>query len=264
MSSLRGLTSIVKRRRVSATEQAALETVVTAFSPSASPPSGTPPAAPAPLAVRHGAVVIPLPRLHRGAPFIVCDAASGSDSTKPRMYDIYIYGIIECPSMAAAAAFADVVQLLDTAKATDTFRFHICTGGGGVHEASQVISAMKSTLANVITIAEGPVCSAAMLIWLYGKERRVEDAAYFMQHMSSHGDVGNSSGILAVSSALVRYICDKSLDPMLAQGLLTQQEYSDIVDVRKDVWITADEMRDRLSAYESRMLKEGSPNVVSQ
>lgn len=241
--SLKGLSRAIRRPVLPArVDEAALE-----FS---SEPIQSQSSAPPPIPVRHGAAVLPLPRVCPGAPFIVSGrTSSGSPS---QTYDVYIYGVIGTESMQGAANISDVIQLLDTADEKTTFTFHVCSGGGSVHEAAQLGSAMRKTKARTIAIAEGPVCSAAVTVWMSAREQRAEDGAYFMQHMSMHPDGGNSVAVATMAAALVRFVCDTTLDPMREKGLVTQAEYEAIVDLRREVWISAGEMQRRLAVLHAK------------
>lgn len=195
---------------------------------------------------RFGAQVIPLPMLVTGAPFIqdLPREDGGID------YNVYIYGVIGGMTMGCVDLYSDLIQLLDTAKQDTSFTFYICSGGGQVHEATQIASAMKRTAAGVTTKAVGPCCSAAVVIWMAGKVRTISDGSYLMQHMSSHTDWGDSAALGLLSNSLVKWVIDGVLKPMMDEGLLTEEEFVDITDRRKSIWLDAATVRERLGIGE--------------
>lgn len=148
--------------------------------------------------------------------------------------------------------YAELVSLLATLTENSTVTIYINSPGGSLDVGAIISNAIQSTKANVITIAIGMVASAACLIWSYGKQRIATNGAILLYHMSSHGDWGNSEKIRIKADHLVRYVKEICVDPMLAQGLLTQDEAASIVDERKDVLIDAIEMTKRLEAYNAR------------
>ena len=142
--------------------------------------------------------------------------------------------------------FAELVTLLETLTEASTVIIRICSPGGSLGSGSVISSAIIKCKAKVITVACGVVASAAALIWSYGHERRVEDQAVILFHMSSHMSWGNSELIRITADNLVRYVKEVAIDPMVAQGLLTHDESEAIIDKRQDVLIPASIMKVRL------------------
>lgn len=70
---------------------------------------------------------------------------------------------------------------------------HICSDGGDVFAALSVIDAILSSKIDIVTVCEGCVASAGVLISLAGKERFVRKHGYMMIHEIRSGCMGKYS-----------------------------------------------------------------------
>lgn len=147
-------------------------------------------------------------------------------------------------------AVMDLIQLLVHATPEESFTFYMSGPGGSLEVGTAIVAAMKATLAKTTTVAMGPCCSCMALLWTYGQRKVVSEAGSIMVHMSSHGDFGNSHAIGRQAMASVRHIQNIALDPLLKDGLITQDEYDQVVDKDTDLWISPDTMRERLAALD--------------
>jgi ATP-dependent protease ClpP protease subunit len=199
------------------------------------------PEAPKEPPMRFGAIKIPLDT----EPYpSVINISEIPNATNTNDYIVFINGGIR----GSSCFYAELITLLDTLTEESTVVTYINSPGGSLYTGSMIASAMKNSKAKVITIARGVVASAAALIWSYGQERQVEDSSIILFHMSSHFDWGNSEAIRINADNTVRYVKEIAIDPMVEQGILTDQEAEDIIDRRRDVLIDAFEMRKRLEA----------------
>lgn len=200
--------------------------------PTPSNPNNAPP-------TRFGAIKIPM-RPNPDNSCITIIEVPNDDNTND--YIVYIFGGIRYDS----SYYAELAMLLATAPASSTIEIYISSPGGSLAAGAIIANAISSSAAQVTTIACGMVASAAALIWSYGKVRKVCDGAVLLFHMSSHMDWGNSEKIRIEADNVVRYVKEVAIDPIRAQGLLTEEEASILVDNRKDILIDAATMRQRL------------------
>ena len=70
---------------------------------------------------------------------------------------------------------------------------HICSDGGDVFTALSVIDTILSSKVDIVTVCEGCVASAGVLISLAGKERLVRKHGYMMIHEIRSGCMGKYS-----------------------------------------------------------------------
>ena len=70
---------------------------------------------------------------------------------------------------------------------------HICSDGGDVFTALSVIDTILASKVDIVTVCEGCVASAGVLISLAGKERLVRKHGYMMIHEIRSGCMGKYS-----------------------------------------------------------------------
>ena len=70
---------------------------------------------------------------------------------------------------------------------------HICSDGGEIFSALSVIDTILSSKIDIVTVCEGCVASAGVLISLAGKERFIRKHAYMMIHEIRSGCMGKYS-----------------------------------------------------------------------
>lgn len=183
--------------------------------------------------VRDGAVVIALPK---GKPGVTVHAKARGE--KGMTYHVYIYGPIFEEHFIEHAFHLE--RLLEDATEDDQFIFHISTPGGDVITGGVVTSAMRATAADVITIAEGPVCSCGVTIWAEGKTRQIDRGAFFMQHMTN-GGMSGSTGTLAEKITFVKDYVLSYMSRLVHLGLFTQEEVTNMVDREAEIFISSEE-----------------------
>lgn len=163
-------------------------------------------------------------------------------------YTVYLYGAIASWSRKCRDSAAMLAQILDHAPEGTRVHLRIASPGGDVGIAIRLVAAMRRTKARVITEAVGMCASAGALLWSHGHERRMAPGSYLMLHMSSHGDWGNSTVIALTAEAMVSYIKTVALEPLVRDGVLTEEEMERIVDQRHDVYLAATTITERLEA----------------
>lgn len=190
--------------------------------------------------VRNGGVVIPLPVVGEG-PYIHTTPIEGA---RGQRHDIFIDGYFCCYDWAVL--IDDICRMLVNASEEDKFTFHISSYGGSLDAACRLCSAIRVTKAKVRTVAAGPICSAATFLWAEGHERVIKPGAYFMEHMSSHGDCGNSKNIAFAATMLVKFVATVVMKRMMDIKLYTQEEYDLMMTKGKDIYISAEVAASRL------------------
>ena len=70
---------------------------------------------------------------------------------------------------------------------------HICSDGGDVFSALSVIDFILKSKVDIVTVCEGSVASAGVLISLAGKERYIRKHAYMLIHEIRSGCLGKYS-----------------------------------------------------------------------
>lgn len=164
------------------------------------------------------------------------------------IYHAYINGPIE-----DMEGYVPLIDLLNRANENMVFYIHIQSGGGMVTTGATVASAIANCKGHVITIAEGLCASAASLIWSAGHEWEVGDYAMFMYHMSSHADMNNSLYIKENAEKMVNYVKRCLMHNALKNGHITSDECIKFCENKDEVWISAEEMRNRLK--EQKLIK---------
>ena len=189
---------------------------------------------------------LPRPQLKYQAVVARCPmliTSTETDGKMTRIVHAYIRGPID--------DLCGYVPLIDTLnRATEDFVFyiHIQSGGGMVTTGATIASAINSSKAHVVTIAEGLCASAASLIWSSGDECLVGDYAMFMYHMSSHADMNNSVQVADSALKMVHYVRFCLMKNALSKGHITPEQHQTFCENREDVWISAKEMREHLAA----------------
>lgn len=209
-----------------------------AVSPAPAPNGANPPPEPPKPPMRNGAEVVGFPVSDNGL-LIVCEDTDGA-----KKIDVFMTGYF-C-TYGWKTKIDDIVRLLTTASDADTVVFHISSYGGDVDAATRLCSAVAHSKANVVMVAAGPICSAATLLWSMGKTLVIKPGAFFMEHMSSHGDGGNSMNIAFEANALIAYVTRVLLKRMRELGLYTDDEFDAMITKRQDIYIDAPTAAERL------------------
>ena len=87
------------------------------------------------------------------------------------------------------------LQLIRMATPDDSIRIVINSPGGVVSIAMAYVNAMAESAANIVTHAEGNVCSAGTVLWLAGEERTVSPLTMFMFHNYQGGTWGDGANM---------------------------------------------------------------------
>lgn len=120
----------------------------------------------------------------------------------------------------------DRLQVIRQATPDDSIRIVINSPGGCVNIAMAYISAIRESQAEVITHAEGQVCSAGTVLWLASKDRSVSPLTVFMFHNYQGGAIGDGANMYSQIVFEKQYF-DRLIDKFYT-GVLTAQEIATI------------------------------------
>lgn len=142
------------------------------------------------------------------------------------------------------------LDMIRTAGEEDVVEILITSPGGRCDIADMYLAAIADSKAKIITRAIGECCSAATNLFLAGDERICEDGCYFMFHNVQFGIVGDSANVFAKSKFYERLFKEKFYGPM--SEVLTKDELQELFDRAGEVYLTTEEMRQRLQNSERR------------
>lgn len=139
--------------------------------------------------------------------------------------------------------YQDLINTLKTAEENDKIFIYLNSPGGRLNIAIQIVNAMRSSRATVITSMDGEVCSAATLIFLCGHEYTVNKNCSFMIHNYSGGIYGKGNEMASSLKHHQEYFENLAND--IYGGFLSKEEIKDMLD-GKDIWMGSDEVLERL------------------
>lgn len=143
------------------------------------------------------------------------------------------------------------LDMIRTAGEEDVIEILITSPGGRVDIADMYLAAFRDSKAKIITRAIGECASAATTIFLSGDERICEDGCYFMFHNVQWGSGGDSAHVIARSKFYERLYKEKFYG-MMAE-VLTPLELAELFERAGEIYLTAEEMRDRLMNADNRV-----------
>lgn len=143
----------------------------------------------------------------------------------------------------------EAIDMIRTAEEEDVVEIMLTSPGGRCDIADMYVSAIADSKAKIITRAIGECCSAATTIFLAGDERVCDNGCYFMFHNVQFGIGGDSANVFAKSKFYERLFKEKSYGVM--SEVLTTEELDELFDRAGEVYLTADEMRERLAAADA-------------
>ena len=168
--------------------------------------------------------------------------------TGQRVHHFYISEGVDEP-----AKYVDMIHRIKTAGPNDLIYIYLNTPGGRIDTGLQIISAMKSSPAHVVTVMEGEVCSLGTLIFLSGDEFIVHDHCMFMIHNYSGGTYGKGHEQVAQLEAMTREWGKLASDVYIP--FLSEDELERVIQ-GQDLWMGSEEVRDRLQKMIKIMEKE--------
>ena len=141
--------------------------------------------------------------------------------------------------------YRNLITLLNNATQDDVFVIHISSGGGLVDSAVSICNAIRTTEAQTISVIQSYACSAASLFTMVTDSVIAMPHSYVMIHpaMYSYGED---------MKKLRKFVefHDKRLMEMFHdfyEGFLSEDEIESMVENSMEIWLTADEVIDRLN-----------------
>lgn len=174
------------------------------------------------------------------------------------VYDFYIIDEIEEPEK-----YINLIQTLKTAEAHDSVFIYLNTVGGSLYTTMQILSAMNSSAAKIITSMEGQVCSAGTFIFLKGDAKIVNPNCTFMIHNYSHTTAGKGNEVVQHITYMKTYFDRLAHD--VYGNFLEGSEIERIVE-GNDIWLHSHEVVERLEKYGHEYIYTGEdiPNIDVQ
>lgn len=155
-----------------------------------------------------------------------------------REMDIYI-----SDEFAEPLQYCEMIHVIRTATPNDTIRIHLNTPGGRLDTGVQLISAIRSTEAHIITVLDGVAHSMGALLFLCGHEMVVHDHGQLMFHTYSGGVMGKGSDIRGQTDATEDWFREIAND--LCHPFMTRREIQRMLK-GEDFWFQTEEIGKRL------------------
>lgn len=155
-------------------------------------------------------------------------------------YRVYLSGEIG----EMDADHTEVVDLLRSLEEGISVDLFINSPGGYCSTADMYVSAIQETKGFVTTHAIGSVCSAACNVFLAGHARAVHKGADFMFHNVQTGGMGDVALLKLRMNHMAKLQRLNSYE--IYAEILTEEELKELFDRAGEVWLTDDEMIERL------------------
>ena len=171
-----------------------------------------------------------------------------TDEAKPGVAEIYLYGYIgqekwwDDDPTEALTDLAVVKTLKDLEKEYSRINIRINSPGGSVMHGDPIISAIRSSSAEIHTYNDGIAASMAFDIWVASQNRHASTNSKFMVHATATVAIGTAKDMRNAASMLDKF--DETSVSSMAQATgmdedTIRSEYYDY----EDHWITAREIK---------------------
>lgn len=176
--------------------------------------------------------------------------------SKPKTFthELYLNGAI-----GDAEDYLDWFDTIRHASPHDEIILHINSPGGNLFTAIQFMNAMTECEATITAQVEGACMSAATMILLCCDRYMLSPHAMFMFHNYSGGSFGKG-GEMWENIKYERSWSKKFLHDCY-NNFLTKVEIDKMLD-GKDIWLTTEQVADRLHARQKKMLQEQHDEVM--
>lgn len=161
-----------------------------------------------------------------------------TDTIEVHRHRVYISDDLDAP-----AEYIELIDLLRSAAAHDTFTIYLNTAGGQVDTGLQLINAIRDSAAEVTMVLDTRAYSMGAFMFLAGDIQVVPDHAQLMLHHYSGGLLGKGNEQLAEVKATSRNF--EKLFRSICLPFLTPDEITHIMN-GQDLWLDAEEIRRRL------------------
>lgn len=172
------------------------------------------------------------------------------------LHEFYLSGEI-----LEAEEYIEWFDTIRNARETDTIKIYINSCGGDLYTAIQFLRVMADTDAPVICSVEGACMSAATMIFLQADQHEVTPHSMFMFHNYSAGVFGKG-GEMYDQIQFEHAWSEKFLNEVYA-GFLTTEEITGMLH-NKDIWMTSDQVVERLNAVYAAAQKQMEDDAAGQ
>lgn len=147
------------------------------------------------------------------------------------------------------APYRPLQGLLESAGPEDVVVFHLNSGGGNVYTALAIVNWVNSTDAHTVAIINGEVASAATFFIMVCDSVIAMPHSVVMLHSAKYGSWGDTKQV----RKQVKFF-DEQLNRLMTEmyeGFITAEERTIIVENSEELWLTSEEVIDRLKAREN-------------
>lgn len=169
-------------------------------------------------------------------------------SATQRIFNIYI-----SQEIGEAHHYVDIIEKLRLAQPSDIFYLYLNTPGGYVSTGAQIMHAMKDCQGRVVAVLDGTVCSMGALIFLAADEFIIHDYSQLMFHNYSGGVAGKGHEQIAHLNATTEWYTNMLVD--ICSPFLDPEEIQEVLNGH-DLWLTPDQVRERLEIVVAMSLEE--------
>lgn len=155
-----------------------------------------------------------------------------------------------------ADQYVDMIHKMQTASSGDVIFLHLNLNGGQLDTGVQIINAMQTSQAKVVTVLESLAHSLGTLIFLAGDEMVVHDHCMMMFHNFRSGLVGKGQELAAELDATIKWFT--LLAKKFYIPFLSPEEFDRLLR-GEDLWMQAPEIRKRLERVINPPPQEKAP-----
>lgn len=156
-------------------------------------------------------------------------------------------------AVGAPNEYVEMIHIIMNAGPSDLIYIHLNTPGGRIDTGVQIVNALRSTQAKVITSLESEAHSLGTLIFLSGDEFVVHDDCLMMFHNYSGGIMGKGNEQVAQLEATVKWF--NKLAKRIYIPFLSEEEFEKIIR-GEDLWLDSDEIKERLQVMIDHLIAE--------
>lgn len=139
--------------------------------------------------------------------------------------------------------YVDMIHRMQNAAPGDVIYLHLNLNGGQLDTGVQIINAMQTSQAKVITVLESVAYSLGTLIFLAGDEMVVHDHCMMMFHNFRSGLMGKGQEMVAELDATIKWFT--LLAKKFYIPFLSPEEFEKLLK-GEDLWMQAPDIRKRL------------------
>ena len=171
-------------------------------------------------------------------------------------YEFYLSGKIEDPEK-----YTEWFHLIRNSGENDDIVIHINSRGGDASTAIQLMRVLKETRADVTACVEGDCMSAATFVFLSASSFDISEYSDFMFHNYSSVTAGKGGEMYDSVTHAKRW--SDNLMKTIYKDFLSDEEIQQILD-NKDIWMSGDEVMERLKKKNEKVLAEMKLEVERQ